>query len=161
MRHASRQRTALVRTTSSTPSAQSSVSQPSAGAPLTGGTLNGNTISGGTTTPRTFSSPAPAPADRAPTEVILTADGALIKNDGSAAAEGGERQRNLAIAIRQRIESRLVGRIRELAVRITGNTVVLEGKCCTYYSKQLAQHAALGALEDEHLENAIVVEVPR
>jgi hypothetical protein len=31
----------------------------------------------------------------------------------------------------------------------------------TYYTKQIAQHAALGVLEDEHLENAIVVAVGR
>jgi len=37
---------------------------------------------------------------------------------------------------------------------------VLEGECSTYYSKQLAQHAALGVLEDEPLENTIVVVVP-
>jgi hypothetical protein len=67
----------------------------------------------------------------------------------------------LAIAIRQRIESRLVGRVRDLAVRVVGDTVVLEGKCSTYYTKQLAQHAALAILEHEQLENAIVVELPR
>jgi hypothetical protein len=39
--------------------------------------------------------------------------------------------------------------------------VVLEGQCATYYTKQLAQHAALGVLEDEHLENAIAVTVPQ
>jgi hypothetical protein len=68
-----------------------------------------------------------------------------------------DRRRNLAIAIRQRIESRLLGRIRDLNVRIQGKTIVLEGRCATYYTKQLAQHAALGVLEDEQLENAIVV----
>jgi hypothetical protein len=44
-------------------------------------------------------------------------------------------------------------------VRVLGNTIVLEGKCATYYTKQLAQHAALGVLDDEQLENAIVVGV--
>lgn len=68
-----------------------------------------------------------------------------------------ERQRHLAVAIRQRIESRLGGRIRDLAIRVRGETIVLEGRCSTFYTKQLAQHAALGVLEDEHLENAIVV----
>jgi hypothetical protein len=66
----------------------------------------------------------------------------------------------LAIAIRQRIESRLHGRVRNLSVRILDNTVVLEGQCSTYYTKQLAQHTALGVLENEHLENAIAVCVP-
>ena len=68
--------------------------------------------------------------------------------------------RNLAIAIRQRIESRLHGRVRNLVVRILDDTVVLEGQCSTYYTKQIAQHTALGVLENEHLENAIAVRVP-
>jgi hypothetical protein len=72
-----------------------------------------------------------------------------------------ERSRDLAVAIMQRIESRLPGRVRNLAVRIRAGSVVLEGQCATYYTKQLAQHAALGVLEDEHLENAIVVAVGR
>lgn len=68
-----------------------------------------------------------------------------------------ERFRNLTIAIRQRIETRLAGRVRDLAVRVRGETIVLEGSCATYYTKQLAQHAALGALDGEPLENAITV----
>jgi hypothetical protein len=68
-----------------------------------------------------------------------------------------ERYRQLAIAIRQRIETRLAGRVRDLAVRIRGETIVLEGRCATYYTKQLAQHAALGVLDGEPLENAIAV----
>jgi len=73
-----------------------------------------------------------------------------------------ERQRRLEIIIRQRIEMRLPGRVRNLVVRAVGDTVLLEGQCSTYYTKQLAQHAAMGVLEEgEHLENAIVVAVPR
>jgi hypothetical protein len=67
----------------------------------------------------------------------------------------------LAIAIRQRIESRLQGRVRNLSVKVYGQRVVLEGQCATYYSKQLAQHCAIGVLEDEQLENAILVGVAR
>jgi hypothetical protein len=94
-------------------------------------------------------------------EVLLSpagtfANGAVIEPDLSV-----ERRRQLAIAIRQRIESRLHGRVRNLMVRVSDKTVVLEGQCATYYTKQLAQHAALGILDDEHLENAIVVSVPR
>jgi hypothetical protein len=71
--------------------------------------------------------------------------------------ERTERQRHLAVAIRQRIESRLGGRVHDLAIRVRGETIVLEGRCATFYTKQLAQHAALGVLEDEQLENAIIV----
>ena len=67
--------------------------------------------------------------------------------------------RALEIAILQRIESRLPGRVRNLLVRVFYNVVILEGRCATYYTKQLAQHTAMGIIEDEHLENAIVVSV--
>jgi hypothetical protein len=90
------------------------------------------------------------------TEVVLAPAGTFA-NSHPAADSANDRRRQLAIAIRQRIETRLAGRVRELAVRIKGDTIVLEGSCATYYTKQLAQHAAFGVLEDEHLENAIVV----
>lgn len=69
--------------------------------------------------------------------------------------------RALESAIRQRIEQRLQGRVRNLVVHVAGATVTLEGQCSTFYSKQLAQHAAMGVLEEEHLENSIVVSVPK
>jgi hypothetical protein len=74
----------------------------------------------------------------------------------SRTAEGIEQ---LAEVICQRINGRLTGRIRNLRVHFVSDGFVLEGECSTYYTKQLAQHAALGVLEDDHLENAIVVTV--
>jgi len=100
-------------------------------------------------------SSAPA-SDAAETEVILSPAGF----ETAPSAEAGyrtERHRHLAVAIRQRIESRLGGRVRDLAIRVRDETIVLEGRCATYYTKQLAQHAALGVLEEEQLENAIIV----
>jgi hypothetical protein len=94
-------------------------------------------------------------------EVRLSPAGKFAQGASIAPAERSERNRQLAIAIRQRIESRLPGRVRSLSVRIVDRTVMLEGECATYYTKQLAQHAALGILEDEQLENAIEVRVPR
>jgi osmotically-inducible protein OsmY len=67
--------------------------------------------------------------------------------------------RALELAIQQRIESRLLGRVRNLLVRVFDGAVVLEGECATYYTKQLAQHTAMGILDDHHLENSIVVRV--
>ena len=72
-----------------------------------------------------------------------------------------ERNRQLVIAIRKRIETRLPGRVRNLKVHVLGGAVLLEGQCATYYTKQLAQHAALGILDEERLENEIEVCVPR
>jgi hypothetical protein len=95
----------------------------------------------------------------APLEVMLSTAGTFTKGGEASTDSIAERNRHLAVAIMQRNESRLPGRVRNLAVRILADTVVLEGQCATYYTKQLAQHAALGILEDEHLENAIVVSV--
>lgn len=63
--------------------------------------------------------------------------------------------------ILQRIEHRLPGRIRQLAVYSTGNAIVLSGQCSTYYTKQVAQHVAMGVLEYERLINNIDVDVPK
>jgi hypothetical protein len=153
MRRASRQRRALARTTSSTPSAQSSLA-PSPPA---------SSLSNGAASAREFGNPPTGAVDPPATAVVISPAGTFV-NDQTAKTEPDgrpERHRQLAITIRQRIESRLGGRVRELFVRIKGDTILLEGKCSTYYTKQLAQHAALGVLEDEHLENAILVEVPR
>ncbi len=67
------------------------------------------------------------------------------------------RREDLAKTIESRIRDRLGNRVRELKVIADGSWVVLHGRCVTYYSKQLAQHAALGVLEDEHLDNQITV----
>lgn len=110
---------------------------------------------------RSYGEPRAAIAAPAVTEVRLSPAGTFAKANDSEPDAHSERHRQLAIAIRQRIESRLPGRVRNLAVRILQDTVVLEGQCATYYTKQLAQHTALGIIEDEHLENAIVVGVVR
>ena len=102
--------------------------------------------------------PAKPPVQDAASEVEIILSPAGFETTHTAEIDRRtERQRHLAVAIRQRIESRLGGRIRDLAIRVRGEAIVLEGRCATYYTKQLAQHAALGVLEDEQLENAIVV----
>jgi hypothetical protein len=89
---------------------------------------------------------------------MLAASGPNVTAKG---LEPSSERLRLAKVIQQRIEARLPGRVRNLAVKIGADFVVLEGECSTYYTKQLAQHAALGVLEDEHLENAIVVTIGR
>jgi hypothetical protein len=111
---------------------------------------------------RTSCEIAPAATSDPPdTHVLLSPAGTFVNGGRPSVNQQVDRHRQLAIAIRQRIESRLLGRVRDLTIRISGNTVVLEGKCATYYTKQLAQHAALGILEDEHLDNNIVVALPK
>ncbi len=76
---------------------------------------------------------------------------------GEALTIRGAKHEALESVIRKRIESRLPGRIRNLLVRASGDSVVLEGQCATFYTKQIAQHAAMAVLDDQQLENAIVV----
>jgi hypothetical protein len=63
--------------------------------------------------------------------------------------------------ILQRIETRLPGRIRQLAVYGAENAIVLSGRCSTYYTKQVAQHTAMGVLEYDRLINNIDVVTPK
>jgi len=112
--------------------------------------------------PREFVDYSTSTVDVAPVEVLLSTAGTFAKvSDAMPSEATSDRNRQLAIAIMQRIESRLPGRVRNLVVRISADTVALEGQCATYYTKQLAQHAALGILEDEHLENSIIVTIGR
>jgi hypothetical protein len=91
--------------------------------------------------------------------VVLSPAGTFVAT-GTASEQELERGRRLAVSIRQRIETRLLGRVRDLAIQVAGNTVTLEGRCATFYTKQLAQHAALAVLEDEQLVNNIAVAIP-
>jgi hypothetical protein len=63
----------------------------------------------------------------------------------------------LAAIIEQRIAARTLGRIRNLNVSCEGGRVVIRGQCATFYTKQLAQHAAMGVIEDEIVLNEISV----
>ncbi len=67
----------------------------------------------------------------------------------------------LILRILQRIESRLPGRVRQLSVYAAENAIVLSGQCNTYYTKQVAQHTAMGVLEYERLVNNIDVYAPK
>lgn len=62
--------------------------------------------------------------------------------------------------IRDRIHKQLNGRVRDLDVETTAAGIVISGTCSTYHTKQLAQHAALGVLNDEALQNRIEVTTP-
>lgn len=63
----------------------------------------------------------------------------------------------LATRILTRIESRLPRRIRQLTVYASEHSVIIDGQCNTYYTKQMAQHAAMGVLNYERLINRIDV----
>ena len=55
------------------------------------------------------------------------------------------------------VRSRTGGMIRELRVEVLDDEIVLTGRTATYYTKQLATHAALGLLKDAALTNDIEV----
>jgi hypothetical protein len=103
---------------------------------------------------------ADIPTDETPIDVeLLPSVQAMVRIRSAEADDRDARHRALELAIQQRIESRLLGRVRNLLVRVFDGVVVLEGQCATYYTKQLAQHTAMGILDDQHLENSIVVRV--
>ena len=104
---------------------------------------------------------AASPEVSRPVQDAKRAAAASAKPNTSPSNADPERLEQLAGVIRLRIDSRLPGRVRNLKVSIQAGTLVLEGTCATYHTKQLAQHAALGILQDEHLENAIVVSIGR
>ena len=67
----------------------------------------------------------------------------------------------LSELIKQRVRSRTSDRIRNLEVACADGRVVIRGQCATFYTKQLAQHAAMGVIEDETVVNEITVGLPR
>lgn len=60
--------------------------------------------------------------------------------------------------LERQIHVRTGRQIRNLAVKLGGEYVTLDGQAATYYVKQLAQHAVLDLLPDIRIENAIAVE---
>jgi hypothetical protein len=109
-----------------------------------------------------WTTPEPRPlrkSSRSNLRVVLSPNGTFV-GPATGTEQQLKRGRELASAIRQRIELRLLGRVRELAIHVADDTVYLEGRCATFYTKQLAQHSALAVLEDEQLVNNIVVALP-
>ncbi len=63
----------------------------------------------------------------------------------------------LAASIEREVQKQTCGGIRELAVEVGREGVLLRGRCSTYYCKQLAQHAAMGVQGNCPLTNEIEV----
>jgi hypothetical protein len=60
--------------------------------------------------------------------------------------------------LERHILARTGRRIRNLAIELVPEAVILHGSAATYYVKQLAQHGVRDVLPQVRLENAIVVE---
>ena len=63
----------------------------------------------------------------------------------------------VAESIERLVRSRTGGTIRGLRVEVNNGSVVISGRAPTYYTKQLATHAAFAAAEDVTLTNEIEV----
>ena len=60
-------------------------------------------------------------------------------------------------SIERAVTSRTGGSIRDLRVEFSEGAVVISGRAPTYYTKQLATHAAFNAVDDLTLTNNIEV----
>ncbi|MBI3461948.1 MAG: hypothetical protein HY000_02670 [Planctomycetes bacterium] len=65
--------------------------------------------------------------------------------------------RRLAADIERAIRVRTGRTVHDLRVKVTKKGIVLSGNCASYYTKQLAQHAAMTLLVNEKLLNEIEV----
>jgi hypothetical protein len=64
----------------------------------------------------------------------------------------------LKIELESHVQARTGRRVRDLAIELWPEGVVLRGRATTYHVKQLAQHGVRDVLPHVRLENAIVVE---
>lgn len=64
---------------------------------------------------------------------------------------------DLALQLERLVQGRTGSRIRDLHVDVRTDEVILTGRAHSYYAKQLATHAALGAVGPRSLVNAIDV----
>jgi hypothetical protein len=60
--------------------------------------------------------------------------------------------------LERRVQNRTGRRVRNLAIELSPERVVLRGLAATYHVKQLAQHGIRDVLPQVRLENAIVVD---
>jgi hypothetical protein len=64
----------------------------------------------------------------------------------------------LLCELERQVQTRTGRRIRDLAVQLDQDRVVLHGRAATYYLKQLAQHGVRDLLPQARLLNAIEVD---
>ena len=64
----------------------------------------------------------------------------------------------LAASIEKAVQQETSGAVANLAVIVRGDRIWLHGSCCSYYCKQLAQHAAMAVPAGLNLTNCIEVD---
>ncbi len=77
-------------------------------------------------------------------------------------AKANDALRRRIASIKRTIRRQTAGGVHQLKVEVTTDTVLLRGRCASFYCKQKAQHAAMNHLSGETLVNEIEVDnVPR
>lgn len=72
-------------------------------------------------------------------------------------ARESARGEKLAIRIARVVKRRTAGSVQNLRVEVRRDGVFLDGQCATFYTKQLAQQAAMGLADEKPLTNRIEV----
>ena len=72
-------------------------------------------------------------------------------------AREGARSEKLAVRIARVVKRRTAGSVQNLRVEVRRDGVFLDGQCATFYTKQLAQQAAMGLADEKQLTNRIEV----
>jgi osmotically-inducible protein OsmY len=67
------------------------------------------------------------------------------------------RSEKLAARIARVVKRRTAGSVQNLRVEVRRDGVFLDGQCATFYTKQLAQQAAMGLADEKQLTNRIEV----
>lgn len=68
-----------------------------------------------------------------------------------------EEAEELAASIEQAVQRETGWGVADLTVEVSPQGVLLKGRCTTYYTKQLAQHAAMSVPGGDRLINSIEV----
>jgi hypothetical protein len=90
-------------------------------------------------------------------EDILTNSAAKRIVEVAVTPGGDEEQRRRLIRIKRTIRRKSGGAISNLTVEVRGESLVIGGRCVSFYSKQVAQEACMSQLEGQLLVNEIEV----
>ena len=84
---------------------------------------------------------------------------AQAKSPRPAAGEPADdaRSQRLAARIARVVKRRTAGSVQNLRVEVRRDGVFLDGQCASFYTKQLAQQAAMGLADEKQLTNRIEV----
>lgn len=69
----------------------------------------------------------------------------------------GARSEKLAVRIARVVKRRTAGSVQNLRVEVRRDGVFLDGQCASFYTKQLAQQAAMDLADEKQLTNRIEV----